>query len=66
MKVDNITIEVNPELVVGKRTAEGCLKLVEIYVNNTGCDILCSIGEDGSRKFEFAETPNLIREAANA
>lgn len=34
MRADEITVEVKAKLEVSKSTAEGCLKLVEIYLNN--------------------------------
>lgn len=56
MKADEITIEVNAKLDVSKSTAEGCLKLVEIYVNNhPNIKILATKNEEGTESYYFEE-----------
>lgn len=52
---NSITVTVNAELCVSKPTAEACLKLVEIYVNQTGCFIEATRAETGEITYRFVE-----------
>lgn len=52
-RMDIVTVEVKANITVDKATAETCLKLVEMYVNQNGTDILGHTKEDGSVSFEF-------------
>ena len=55
MVENSITIHVNAELRVPKSTAECCLKLVEMYVNQTGCFIEVTLTETGEKNYRFVE-----------
>ena len=57
MKAEELTIEVKAKMTVDKRTAEGCLHLVEMFVNDTGAKIIVDKDESGEMRFhyEFAE-----------
>lgn len=54
MKVDELTVEVKAKLTVDKATAEGCLKMVEIYLNNnSNMNIQLDCLETGERQLKF-------------
>lgn len=57
MKAEELTIEVKAKMTVDKRTAEGCLHLVEMFVNDTGAKIIADKDANGEMRFhyEFAE-----------
>ena len=55
MKVDELTIEVKAGINIDRKTAETCLKLVELYVNNTGNVIVAHREENGTLTFSFIE-----------
>ena len=57
MKVEDVTVEVKAKMTVDKRTAEGCLHLVEMFVNDTGAKIIVNKDASGEIRFhyEFAE-----------
>ena len=57
MKEEDLTIEVKAKMTVDKRTAEGCLHLVEMFVNDTGAEIIAEKDANGEVRFhyEFAE-----------
>ena len=57
MKAEELTIEVKAKMTVDKRTAEGCLHLVEMFVNDTGAKIIVDTDANGEMRFhyEFAE-----------
>ena len=57
MKAEELTVEVKAKMAVDKRTAEGCLHLVEMFVNDTGAKIIVDKDENGEMRFhyEFAE-----------
>ena len=57
MKAEELTIEVKAKMTVDKRTAEGCLHLVEMFVNDTGAKIIVNTDANGEMRFhyEFAE-----------
>lgn len=55
MNIDKLTVTVNAELCVPKGTAECCLKLVEMYVNQTGCFIEATRTETGEVNYRFVE-----------
>lgn len=57
MKAEELTIEVKAKMTVDKRTAEGCLHLVEMFVNDTGAKIIVDTDANGELRFhyEFAE-----------
>lgn len=53
MKANDISIDVKANLKVDKRTAYSCLKLVEIYCNDVGANIVASKDVDGAILFDF-------------
>lgn len=53
--IDEAVVEVKASITVAKNTAEACLKLVEIYVNQTGSDIIGKRKRDGTIEFVFEE-----------
>lgn len=53
MKSNEITIDVNANLIVDRSTAEACLKLVELYVINTGARIKVVRLDDGNDSYRF-------------
>ena len=57
MKAEELNIEVKAKMTVDKRTAEGCLHLVEMFVNDTGAQIIADKDANGEMRFhyEFAE-----------
>ena len=57
MKAEELTIEFKAKMTVDKRTAEGCLHLVEMFVNDTGAKIIVDKDANGEMRFhyEFAE-----------
>ena len=54
-KFEDITIDVKANLTVDRRTAETCLRLVEIYVNANSVMIEGHRKEDGEYEFRFVE-----------
>lgn len=67
-KISDMTVEVKAKLEVDRRTAETCLRLVEIFCNENGMGIMCSHGVNGGVEYEFAHkpSPGISREAFNA
>ena len=57
MKAEELTVEVKAKMTVDKRTADRCLRLVEMFVNDTGAKIIVDKDENGEMRFhyEFAE-----------
>jgi peptide deformylase len=56
MKAEEITIEVKAKLDVSRSTAEGCLKLVEIYMNeHRDQNIHVTRNDDGTMSYEIRE-----------
>ena len=55
MKVSDMTVEVKAQLVIDKETAETCLKMVELYCNQTGSLIVANRGIDGTIWLNFEE-----------
>lgn len=57
MKAEELTVEVKAKMTVDKRTAEGCLHIVEMFVNDTGAKIIVNKDANGEMRFhyEFAE-----------
>lgn len=53
MKVDELIVNVKTDLTVDKKTAEVCLKLVELYVNHNDVIVLIDKKEDESLEFHF-------------
>ena len=54
-KLNDITIDVRANLNVTRRTAETCLRLVEIFCNDKGIHVIAHRGKDGYTVFEFED-----------
>ena len=57
-KFDDITIDVKAKLDVDRKTAEGCLKLVELYCNAHGKTIIGHKSDGGDMELEFEDSPS--------
>lgn len=55
MNPTTVTVEINAELRVSKVTAKACLKLVEMYANQTGQLISGTWQEDGNISYQFSD-----------
>lgn len=54
VKIDEMTVEVNAKVHVDRRTADACLKLLEIYMNdNSDLRITVTRLEDGTEHYYF-------------
>lgn len=49
--IDQLTVGIS--LSVDEKTAQACLKIVEMYVNQTGADIIVHKEYDGSISYHF-------------
>lgn len=68
-KFEDVTIDVKARLDVDQRTAEGCLKLVEIFCNANGMYIIGHREDNGDTTYRFATTdilPKISPEAFDA
>lgn len=54
MARNELTVDVKANLSVDRRTAETCLRLVEIFCNDNGVDIVGHFAENGEVRFDFA------------
>ena len=52
-KLTDITIDVKANLNVDRRTAETCLRLVEIFCNTNRIGVIGHLDKDGYTTFEF-------------
>lgn len=50
-----ISVELEGKIVVDQNTAELCLKVVEVYMNQNHIDILADEDESGKLSLRFAE-----------
>ena len=50
---EDLTFEVKAKLTVDRSTAEACLKMVELYVNNNGTNVMADKLENGELKFYY-------------
>ena len=53
MKAEELTVEVKAKMTVDKRTAEDCLHLVEMFVNDTGAKIIVDQDANGEMRFRY-------------
>ncbi len=55
-KGGKITVEVQAKMTVDESTANGCLALVEMYINQTGKRVVSTKRDDGTEelRYEFA------------
>lgn len=61
--IDSLTVEVNAKISVDQKTAEACLKLVEIFMNNhCDCCIQVARNEDGTETFTIIRRDGYVRE----
>ena len=51
--LDNVVVEVKAKMTVDRATAEACLKMVELYVNNNGANVMVDRLENGELKFYY-------------
>ena len=51
--LENVAVEVRAKMTVDKRTAEGCLQLVEMFVNDTGAKIIVDTDANGEMRFHY-------------
>ena len=54
-KPNELTISVSVKTNIDRKTAEACLKIVELYVNQTGLDVIGRTEHDGTVSFSFEE-----------
>lgn len=50
---EDLTIEVKAKLIVDRATAEACLKMVELYVNSNGVNVMVDKLENGELNFYY-------------
>ena len=50
---EDLTFEVKAKLTVDRATAEACLKMVELYVNSSGINVMADRIENGELKFYY-------------
>ena len=50
---EDLTFEVKAKLTVDRATAEACLKMVELYVNSSGVNVMVDRLENGELKFYY-------------
>ena len=50
---EDLTFEVKAKLTVDRATAEACLKMVELYVNSNGVNVMADRLENGELKFYY-------------
>ena len=51
--LDNVVVEVKAKMTVDRATAEACLKMVELYVNSNGVNVMADKLESGELKFYY-------------
>ena len=52
-KLEELTVEVKAKMTVDKATAEACLKMVELYVNSNGINLMADKSESGEVQFYY-------------
>ena len=52
-KLTDITVDVKANMNVDRRTAETCLRLVEIFCNTNRIGVIGHLDEDGWTSFKF-------------
>lgn len=52
-KLSDVTVEVKAKLEVDRRTAETCLRLVEVFCNENGVHIIGHRMENGEHEYSF-------------
>ena len=51
--LENVIVEVKAKMTVDRATAEACLKMVELYVNSNGVNVMADKLESGELKFYY-------------
>ena len=51
--LENVVVEVKAKMTVDRATAETCLKMVELYVNSSGVNVMADRLENGELKFYY-------------
>ena len=51
--LENVVVEVEAKMTVDRATAEACLKMVELYVNSNGVNVMVDKLESGELKFYY-------------
>ena len=57
--LENVVVEVKAKMTVDRATAEACLKMVELYVNSNGINLMANKSENGEVQFYYE--PGLTR-----
>ena len=55
-KLDGINVDINAKLTVDNRTAEACLRLVEIYINTAPFKLVSKWNENGETELWYEPT----------
>lgn len=51
--LENVVVEVKAKMTVDRATAEACLKMVELYVNSSGVNVMADRLENGELRFYY-------------
>ena len=51
--LENVVVEVKAKMTVDRATAEACLKMVELYVNSNGINLMADKSENGEVQFYY-------------
>ena len=51
--LNDVLVEVKAKMTVDRATAEACLKMVELYVNSNGVNVMVDKLESGELKFYY-------------
>ena len=51
--LENVVVEVIAKMTVDRATAEACLKMVELYVNSNGINLMVDKSENGEVQFYY-------------
>lgn len=54
--LENVVVEVKAKMTVDRATAEACLKMVELYVNSNGINLMANKSENGEVQFYYEPT----------
>lgn len=52
-ELENVVVEVKAKMTVDRATAEACLKMVELYANSSGANVMADRLENGELKFYY-------------
>ena len=51
--LENVVVEVKAKMTVDRATAEACLKMVELYANSNGINLMADKSENGEVQFYY-------------